>query len=214
MMSVGFPLSLRNVEDLLHERSIDIDHETIRAWWNWFRPIFAADFKRGRVKTIRVHTQWRWQVDEIYVKSNGEIHYHWRAVDHEGEVPRAFVSKRRDRRAELMFLPNAMKHYGEPRVIVRDGLKSYGAALRDLRLEDHQETGRWRNSRAENSHQPLRRREREMHGSRRRQTLERFAAVDSSVFNHFNKDRHLNRRDVFKTNRDAALAERRQLSAA
>ncbi len=113
-----------------------------------------------------------------------------------------------------MFLRNAMKHYGEPRVIVRCGLKSYDAALKDLSLEDHQETGRWRNNRAKNSHQPLRRREREMQGFRRRQTLERFAAVHSSVFNHFNKDRHLNRRDVFKTNRDAALAERRQLGAA
>ena len=214
MMYVRFPLSLRNVEDLLHERGIDISHETIRAWWNRFGPIFAADIKRGRVKAMRAHTQWRWHVDEMYVKINGEIHYLWRAVDHEGEVLEAFVSKRRDRRAALKFLRNAVKHYGEPRVIVRDGLKSYDAALRELGLEDRQETGRWRNNRAENSHQPLRRRERAMQRSRRRQTLERFASVHSSVFNHFNKDRHLNRRDVFKANRDAALAEWRQLGAA
>jgi len=214
MMYVQFPLSLRNVEDLLHERGIDIDHETIRAWWNRSRSIFSADVKRCRVKAIRVHTQWRWHVDEIYVKNDGEIHYLWRAVDHEGEVLKAFVSKLRDRRAALMFVRNAMTYYGEPRVIVRDGLKSFDAALRDLRLEDHQETGRWRNNRAENSHQPLRRRERKMQGSRRRQTLERFAAVNSSVFNHFNKDSHLNRRDVFKTDRDTALAERRQRGAA
>ena len=214
MMYIRFPLSLRNVEDLLHERGIDISHETIRAWWNRFGPIFAADIKRGRVKAMRAHTQWRWHVDEMYVKINGEIHYLWRAVDHEGEVLEAFVSKRRDRRAALKFLRNAVKHYGEPRVIVRDGLKSYDAALRELGLEDRQETGRWRNNRAENSHQPLRRRERAMQGFRRRQTLERFASVHSSVFNHFNKDRHLNRRDVFKANRDAALAEWRQLGAA
>ena len=214
MMYVRFPLSLRNVEDLLHERGIDISHETIRAWWNRFGPIFAADIKRGRVKAMRAHTQWRWHVDEMHVKINGEIHYLWRAVDHEGEVMEAFVSKRRDRRAALKFLRNAMKHYGEPTVIVRDGLKSYDGALRDLGLEDRQETGRWRNNRAENSHQPLRRRERAMQGFRRRQTLERFATVHSSVFNHFNKDRHLNRRDVFKANRAAALAEWRQLGAA
>ncbi len=214
MMYVRFPLSLRNVEDLLHERGIDISHETIRAWWNRFGPIFAANIKRGRVKAMRAHTQWRWHVDEMYVKINGEIHYLWRAVDHEGEVLEAFVSKRRDRRAALKFLRNAVKHYGEPRVIVRGGLKSYDAALRELGLEDRQETGRWRNNRAENSHQPLRRRERAMQGFRRRQTLERFASVHSSVFNHFNKDRHLNRRDVFKANRDAALAEWRQLGAA
>jgi len=151
---------------------------------------------------------------DVRKKINGEIHYLWRAVDHEGEVLEAFVSKRRDRRAALKFLRNAIKRYGEPRVIVRDGLKSYDAALRDLGLEDHQEIGRWRNNRAENSHQPLRRRERAMQGFRRRQTLERFVSVHSSVFNHFNKDRHLNRRDVFKTNRDAALAEWGQLGAA
>lgn len=214
MMYVRFPLSLRNVEDLLHERGIDISHEAIPAWWNRFGPIFAADIKRGRVKAMRAHTQWRWHVDEMYVRINGEIHYLWRAVDHAGEVLEASVSKRRDRRAALKFLRNAMKHYGEPRVIVRDGLKSYDAALRDLGLEDRQETGRWRNNRAENSHQPLRRREHAMQGFRRRQTLERFASVHSSVFNHFNKDRHLNRRDVFKANRDAALAEWRQLGAA
>ena len=107
-----------------------------------------------------------------------------------------------------------MKHYGEPMVIVRDGPKSYDAALRDLGLEDRQKTGRWRNNRAENSHQPLRRRERAMQGFRRRQTLERFASVHSSAFNHFDKDRHPNHRDVFKTNRDTALAEWRQLGAA
>ncbi len=214
MMDVRFPLPLRNVEDLLHERGIDISRETVRVWWNRFGPIFAADIKRGRARALRPHTQLRWRVDEMYVKINGEIHYLWRAVDHEGEVLEAFVSKRRDRRAALKFLRNAMKHFGEPRVIVTDGLKSYGAALRELGRWDRQETGRWRNNRVENSHQPLRRRERAMQRFRRRKTLERFVSVHSSVFNHFNKDRHLNHRDTFKASRATALAEWRQLCAA
>ena len=94
MMYVRFPLSLRNVDDLLHERGIDISHKTIRAWWNRFGPIFAADIKRGRVKAMPAHPQWRWHVDQMYVRINGEIHYLWRAVNHEGEVVETFVCKR------------------------------------------------------------------------------------------------------------------------
>lgn len=135
MMYVRFPLSLRNVEDLLHERGIDISHETVRAWWNRFGPIFAADIKRRRMKAMRAHTQWRRHIDEMYVRINGEIHYLWRAVDHEGEVLEVFVSKRRDRRAALKFLRNAMKLFGEPKTIVTDGLKSYAAALGELGLK-------------------------------------------------------------------------------
>ena len=126
----------------------------------------------------------------------------------------AFVSKRRDRRAALKFLRKAMKRFGSPNTFVTDGLKTYGSALRPLGLEDRQETGRWLNNRVENSHQPLRRRERAMSRFRKMGSLQKFASVHSSVFNHFNKDRHLNQRDTFKANRAAALAEWRQLGAA
>jgi len=214
MMYVRFPLSLRNVEDLLHERGIEISHETVRFWWNRFGPMFAAEIRRKRVDHMRAGPQWRWHVDEVFVKINGELHYLWRAVDHEGEVLEAFVTKTRDRKAALKFLRKLMKRYGRPEAIVTDRLRSYGAALRDLGGSDLQVTGRWLNNRAENSHQPFRRRERAMLRFRRMRSLQKFAAVHSSVHNHFNQERHLYSRDNFKLNRAAALAEWRQLGAA
>jgi len=214
MMYVRFPLSLRNVEDLLHERGIDICHETVRAWWNRFGPIFAADIRKKRVQAMRAFPQWRWHLDEMYVKIRGEQHYLWRAVNHEGEVLEAYVTKKRDRQAALKFLRKAMKQYGSPKSIVTDDLRSYGAALKEIGNAEVQETRRWLNNRAENSHQPLRRRERAMSRFRQMRTLQKFAAVHSSVFNHFNRDRHLNHRSIFKERRSAALAEWRQLCAA
>ena len=98
MMYVLFPLSLRNVEDLLHERGIDISHDTIRFWWNRFGPLFAAEIRKRRVQQLRSHSNWQWHLDEAFVKINGERHYLWRAVDHEGEVLESYVTKRRDRR--------------------------------------------------------------------------------------------------------------------
>ena len=86
MMYVRFPLSLRNVEDLLHKRGIDISHETVRFWWSRFGPIFAAEIRRKRVDRMRSGTHWQWQLDEVFVKINGEAHYLWRTADHEGEV--------------------------------------------------------------------------------------------------------------------------------
>ena len=214
MMYVRFPLSLRQVEDLLHERGIDICHETVRAWWNRFGPIFAAEIRKKRSASIRAHIQWRWHLDEVFVRINGATYYLWRAVDHEGEVLEAFVTKKRDRKAALGFLRRAMKRYGRPEVIVTDRLRSYRAAMREIGNEARQETGRWLNNRAENSHQPFRRRERAMAKFRSPATLQKFAAVHASVHNHFNQERHLYSRKNFKLNRSAALAEWRELSAA
>ena len=73
LMYIRFPLSLRNVEDLLFERGIDICHETVRFWWNRFGPMFAADIRRQRVSRMRGFRQWKWHLDEVYVKINGEI---------------------------------------------------------------------------------------------------------------------------------------------
>ena len=94
MLYVRFPLSLRNVEDLLHERGIEISHETVRFWWNRFGPMFAAEIRRNRVSWMRSYSNWQWHLDEVFVKINGEMHYLWRAVDHEGEVLKSYVSKR------------------------------------------------------------------------------------------------------------------------
>ena len=129
MMYIRFPLSLRQVEDLLHERGIDICHETVRVWWNRFGPMFAAEIRKKRSASMRAHIQWRWHLDEVFVRINGETHYLWRAVDHEGEVLESFVTKKRDRKAALRFLKKAMKRYGRPEVIVTDRLRSYRAAM-------------------------------------------------------------------------------------
>src|SRR3982750_4866216 len=87
MRYIRYPLSLRNVEDLLFERGIDICHETVRPWWHRFGPMFTGENGRKRVQRMRAFTHGKWHLDEVYVKINGETHYLWRAVDHEGEVP-------------------------------------------------------------------------------------------------------------------------------
>ena len=214
MLYVRFPLSLRNVEDLLHERGIDVSHETIRFWWNRFGPMFAADIRRKRINRMRAYSNWQWHLDEVFVKINGETHYLWRAVDHEGEVLETYVTKRRDRKAALKFLRKLMKRYGSPNVIVTDRLRSYGAAMKVIGNADRQEVGRWKNNRAENSHLPFRRRERAMLRFRRMRSLQKFVSVHSSIHNHFNQERHLYSRNNFKLNRSAALSEWRQLCSA
>ena len=214
MMYVRFPLSLRNVEDLLHERGIDICHETVRFWWNRFGPVFAAGIRRKRINRMRSYSNWQWHLDEVFVKINGETHYLWRAVDHEGEVLESFVTKRRDRKAALKFLRKTMKRHGNPHIFVTDKLRSDGAAMKAIGNADKQETGRWLNNRAENSYQPFRRRERAMLRFRRMRTLQKFVAVHASVHNHFNQERHLYSRLNFKLNRTAALAEWRCICAA
>ena len=213
MMYVRFPLSLRNVEDLLHERGIDISHETIRFWWLRFGPIFAAEIRKRRIEGMR-SSHWQWHLDEMFVKINGERRYLWRAVDHEGEVLESCVTKTRDKKATLKFIKKAMRKHGRCALFVTDKLRSYGAALKDLGVADRQETGRWLNNRAENSHLPFRRRERAMQRFRRIRSLQKFASVHASVTNHFNTDRSLTSRAIFKANRAAALAEWRDLCTA
>ena len=174
--------------------------------------MFAAEIRKRRIDH-RSYSQWRWHLDEVFIRINGEMHYLWRAVDHEGEVLEVFATKRRDRRAALKFLKRTMKRYGGPRFIVTDRLRSYAAAMKVIGVEDRQTCGQWLNNRAENSHQPFRRREGAMARFRDIKTLQKFAAAHASVHNHFNQERHLYNRENFKLNRSAALAEWRQLAA-
>ena len=213
MMYVRFPLSLRQVEDLLHESGIDISYETVRAWWNRFGPMLAAEIRKKRSASMLGLPQWGWHLDEVFVRINGKTHYLWRVVDHEGEVLEAFVTKKRDRKAALKFLKKTMKRYGHPKNIVTDKLRSYRAAMKEIGNEVRQETGRWLNNRAENWHQPFRRRERAMAKFRSAKSLQKFASIHSSVQNHFNQERHFNNRQTFKLNRTAVLAEWRELAA-
>ena len=206
-MYIRFPLSLRQVEDLLHERGIDISYETVRFWWNRFGLMFAAEIRKNRSASLRISPQWRWHLDEVFVRINGETHYLWRAVDHEGEILESFVTKKRDHKAALRFLKKTMKRYGRPEIFVTDKLRSYRAAMKVIGNESRQKTGRWLNNRAENSHQPFRRREKAMSKFRSPATLQKFASVHASIHNHFNQERHLLNRQNFKFNRATALAE-------
>nr|WP_232366678.1 IS6 family transposase [Alteripontixanthobacter muriae] len=150
MMYVRFPLSLRNVEDLLFERGIDISHETVRHWWNRFGPLFAADIRRQRVSRVRGFRQRQWHLDEMYVKVNEEMHYLWRAVDQEGEILESYVTKAKDKAAALKFMRKALRRHGSPERITTDGLRSYKVAMTELGNANKQEVGRWANNRVEN----------------------------------------------------------------
>ncbi len=213
MLYVRIPLSLRNIEDLLFERGVDICHETVRFWWNRFGPMFASEIRRQRVNRMRGFRQWRWHLDEVFVKINGERHYLWRAVDHEGEVLESYVTKKRDKAAALAFLKKALKRHGRAETIVTDGLRSYPAAMRQLGNLDRREMGRWLNNRAEYAHLPFRRRERAMQRFRRMKSLQKFASVHASFHNHFNQERHLVDRQTYRERRSAALAEWQNLAA-
>ena len=162
---------------------------------------------------MRKFSSWRWHVDEIFVRINGETHYLWRAVDHEGEVLEAYVTKTRDKAAALRFLKKAMKRYGRPNAIVTDHLLSYRAAMKNIGNHHRQEAGKRLNNRAENSHQPFRRRENAMGHFRCLKTLQKFTSAHGSISNHFNLERHLYPRQAFKQNRDTALAEWKALFA-
>ncbi|MDC0346514.1 IS6 family transposase, partial [Planktomarina sp.] len=180
MLYVRSPLSLRNVEDLLHERGVGVSHETVRFWWNRFGPMFASEIARKRRKQARSHSNWQWHIDEVFVKINGERYYLWRAVDHEGEVLESYVSKRRDGKTTLKLIRKSMKRNGQPRIIVTDKLRAYSAAMVIIGNTGRQETGRWLNNRAENSHLPFRRRERAMLRFRRAKTLQKFVSIHAS----------------------------------
>jgi putative transposase len=213
MMYVRYPRSLRNVEDLLAERGIDIRYETVRFWWNRFGPMFAGETRKRRVAHMRAYPQWRWHLDEVFVKVNGKLCYLWRAVDHEGEVLEAVVTSKRDKAAAVKLLKRIMKKYGRPQGIVTDRLRACSAVMKETGARDRHEVGARLNNRAENSRQPFRRRERAMQRFRSMKTLQKFSSVHAQVHNHFNQERHLIIRQVYKQRRSAALAEWRALAA-
>ena len=177
MMYVRFLLSLRNVEDLLFERGIEICNEIVRLWWHRFGPLFVADICRQRVSRMMGFRHFRWHLDEVYVMIKGKMHYLWRAVDQEGEILESYVTKTRDKAAALAFMKRTLKRHGSPKAVTTDGLRSYKAAMKNLGNADRQEIGRWANNRVENSHLPFRRRERAMLLFRQMRSLQKFASV-------------------------------------
>src|ERR1700743_2538684 len=160
--------------------------------------MFAAEIRTKRVDRMRAHTHWRWHLNEVYVKINGEMHYLWRAVDQEGEVLESFATKDRDKAAALKFMRKLMKRHGTAQKITTDGLRSYKAAMKELGNADKQVVARHANDRVENSHLPFRRRERAMNRFRRKKTLQKF----SSFHNLFNQKRYLNSNEQYRERRN------------
>jgi putative transposase len=174
----------------------------------------AREIRKRRSQQLRQVTQWRWRLDEVFVKINGETHYLWRTVDHEGEVLESYVTKTRDKASALKFLKKAMKRYGRPQEVVTDKLRSYRTAMNEIGNGARQLAGRHENNRAETSHLPFRRPERAMARFRHMCSPHKYVAAHASVHNHFNHDQSLERRTRFQDLRNSALAEWRQLLAA
>ena len=197
-----FTLSFRDVEDLLAERGLAVSYETVRRWVNHFGPMIAADLRKRRQ---RPHTTWH--LDEVYLKIDGRMVYLWRAVDAEGEVlDVAGPVQARNKHAALKLMRKLLKKYAfVPERLITDDLRSYSAAVHVLGIEHCHQRGRWRNNRAENSHQPTRRRERKMQRFKSPGSAQRFLSTHAAVYNTFNVQRHLTSAQTHRTLRAAAM---------
>ena len=198
---VRFTLSYRDVEDMLAERGLDVSYETVRRLVLKFGPLFAQELARRRPRRSS-----RWHLDEMAVIIAGEQFWLWRAVDDEGEVLDLLVQRRRGKAAAVKLMRKLMKKQGfAPDVLVTDKLRSYGAAKAELKLTARHEQGRRRNNRAENSHLPVRRRERKMQRFKSPGSAQRFLSVHGAVHNNFNLQRHLVSRSTLRILREEAF---------
>ena len=205
-----FTLSFRDVEDVLAERGIAVSYETIRRWVNHFEPIIAADLRKRRPRPHSI-----WHMDEVYLKIGGRMVYLWRAVDAEGEVLDVLVQSKRNKHAAMKLMRKLLRKYGfVPDQLVTDDLRSYGAAAHELGIASRHERGRWKNNRAENSHQPTRRRERKMQRFKSPGSAQKFLSTHAAVYNVFNVQRHLTSAQTHRAFRATAMNTWREALAA
>jgi putative transposase len=197
-----FPLSYRNVEDLLAERGVEVSYETVRRWALKFGALYARNLRR-----LRPRPSDRWHLDEVFVSFGGRRMYLWRAVDDEGEVLDVLVQAKRDKRAALKLMRKLLKKHGvAPQVWITDKLPSYGAALRPLKASRRHLTDGRLNNRAENSHLPVRQRERRMQRFKSPKSAQRFLSTHAALYNTFNIQPHLTSRKTMREFRDDAMA--------
>jgi putative transposase len=205
-----FTLSFRDVEDLLAERGLDVSYETVRRSVLKFGPMFARELRRRRPRPTA-----KWHLDEMAVMIGGRPFWLWRAVDDEGEVLDLLVQRRRDKVAAVKLMRKLLKKQGfAPDVLVTDKLRSYGAAKSEMRLCARHEQGLRKNNRAENSHLPVRRRERKMQRFKSPGSAQRFLSVHAAVQNTFNIQRHLTSRRTLRVLRKEAFRRWRAATAA
>jgi len=198
-----FNLSLREIEVLMAERGIDVSYETVRRWIEQFGPVFAK-----RIKARSPNPTTVWHLDEVYTKINGKMVYLWRAVDDEGSVLDIVVQSRRNKKAAIRLLRKLLKNNSvKPDRIVTDRLGSYRAALKDLNLRHVHDVGGRKNNRAENSHLPIRRRERKAQKFRSIGSAQKQLSSYGQIYNLFNYQRHLISRKTLKQFRHDAQTE-------
>ncbi len=189
-----FTLSYRDVEDMLAERGLDLTYETVRRWVTKFGPLFARELRRRRPQPTS-----RWHMDEMAITIAGKRYWLWRAVDDEGEVLDILVQSRRDTRAAAKLMRKLIRKLGfAPELLVTDRLGSYGAAKRQLGLLARHDQRQRKNNRAENSHQPTRRRERKQQRFKSPGSAQRFLSAHAAVHNTFNTQRHLVSRSTLR----------------
>ena len=205
-----FTLSFRDVEDLLAERGLDVSYETVRRWVLKFGPLFAQELRRRRHRPTA-----QWHLDEMAVRIGGRQFWLSRVVDDEGEVLDLLVQRRRDAKAAAKLMRKLLKKQGfAPKTLVTDRLRSYGAAKAQLGLSARHEQGLRKNNRAENSHLPVRRRERKMQRFKSPGSAQRFLSVHAAVQNTFNIQRHLVSRATLRALRGEALQNWRAATTA
>src|SRR6516162_8736678 len=207
---VRFTLSYRDVEDLLAERGLELSYETVRRWVLKFGPMFARELRSRRPRPTS-----RWHLDEMAVTIAGRRFWLWRAVDDEGEVLDLLMQQRRDKAAAVKLMRKLLKKQGfAPDLLVTDKLRSYRAAKSEIGLAARHEQGLRKNNRAQNSHLPVRRRERKMQRFKSPGSAQRFLSVHAAVQNAFNVQRHLVSRNTLRALRGEAFQNWRAATAA
>ena len=198
-----FTLSFRDIEDMFAERGLDVSYETVRRWFLKFGSVVAANLRRHRPRPSD-----HWHLDEMAIMIGGTRYWLWRAVDNEGEVLDFLVQRRRDAKVAAKLMKKLLKRQGfAPSRIVTDKLRSYRSAFRAIGLATIHDQGLRVNNRAENSHQPVRRRGRKMQRFKSPGSAQRFLSIQSATYNTFYQQRHLLSRPTYKQLRARSFEE-------